>query len=1822
LSQGWTTVGYAGASGGTYVRASSATAWFPFSGDSFSLRAIAYNLAGKTQLYVDGHYLDTIDLYHPNNAANAITQTFSYEGFGPGPHILQIATYRGNTTLDAITTPGQAPFSNPNPPVTGITRYEEDHPSIRYNGVPYTQTAQSWNRVANINSTRASDGQYIHSATAGDTISFDFEGNWIGVGFAPNRFSGQAEIAIDDEVVALVDLYTREDDTDSFYFDNLGAGPHTITITVLGTRHPNATNSHIYLDYFDVWAGEPLAEGTFEETDERLFYSGGWSRALNAGAGGGGYAQSGSNNATAWFPFTGESVTYHTWAAGGYHSVEIKVDGVSQGRFNTYSRQAGPRAFSFEGLGEGPHVLEVRRYRGSATIDAFITPSTGEHYEIPEPTGVIRLEEDHPALRYNGYPIRAMPQTWSTESTLNDTSGGYNARSGTAGNSLSLDFEGTWVGVGFRSASWSGVAEIFIDGTSQGTFDTANYTGGITSIYFNDLEAGSHTISVTVVSGTVMPDFFDVWDGQTIDEGWYNGDLDDYGGRFHFSNKNWWGQYTNQYAYQGDFLSQSLVNANPNMWFTFVGSDLTLLSRNSAGAILDITIDGQSYGEFDMTAAFSNQPYTLHFTDLGDGPHTVQIHTRNWGYVDAFHVNPDDFYSYTPQVTWHDATAKESLDPDFFTGFLTTIGIGDLNGDGNVELVAPGVNGRLYVYRGDGADTGDGTPILWTSDLVGPAAEPALGDLTGDGLAEIIVSGFYGTVAFRHDGTVLWQEESIKSYFRSSRELFGWGGPTLGNLDLDPEPEIVIAASNDALYVLDHQGNILDSDPIGQWPSVPLLADITGDGTLDIVVAQGHTLKVYAYTPLDGLEIAWTYTLTNTTLRSGVFGSPAVADITGDGAPEIIINWGHRIEVLRANGTLLWSYYTGSNDHYRPSPISVADVTGDGEMNIVTASAINAGFLVFNHLLIVLRTDGTLVWDQEVADNTASASGVATQDLTGDGAWEILWNGATDGFLILRGSDGKRLFNEPFTRSGTIIEYPTLGDVDGDGVADVVLAGQEGIFVISHVGRWIDSRPLWNQHNYSVTNINDDWSVPFNEPPSWELHNTYRTQTPERTPAPAYQIVYTYTEGAPDVTVLTSTASVSLTATPPTYSWSYRHEWYQPAITTTFDSLLVGLQPGETRQVSAGTEIAYRLPSGINYLTLPPLYVTASRRGELEPAAQRVATGGTAVFTLTLTHPGNETALYNLISGGLPAGWLSLPDSLSLEPGERVEVPITVTIPPDADLHTLVLWLDVEESGGGRESFEASLTLFHGLDMGLAPSSQMGRTGQPLTYSLTLTNLEDTPRSYALTTTGLADMTLPDEVQVPGNSAETLEITATPTSTGPQPFTIEARASNGAAGSVDGVAIGEGRFGVLVSLAPATLTLGPGATSAYTVTVTNMGDVSDAYALAIDAPAGWTVQLTRAGVPVTTITVPPFLFNEAHLQLWVTPSATTPPGSYPLSLMAESLSRPETNAVGSATAQVGARGVQISITPNSQLVTPTGPTTWNVTVTNAGSLADTFDLQTSGVPALAGTLETATVSLAPGASQTLQLSAPSLRFLAPGRYTFAVRAQSQGANEIGAQVEAVFTVPGFEEVAVNWLPAGRAVSGTLSTDLLLIVNNTGNLMTDYQLSFSGEGLTFRPSVDRLSIPPGRGAAIRVGITATRGGSYEAVVVASSPGGTSGSAAAGLSFDVDDENQPPVVNAGPDQLVSLGQVVQFSGSATDPDGDALVSFEWSFGDGNTAGGTLTPSHTYTVPGTYTVTLTVTDSRGGVGTDSLEVRVRDETGEQDGHRIFLPLVNRSP
>lgn len=96
------------------------------------------------------------------------------------------------------------------------------------------------------------------------------------------------------------------------------------------------------------------------------------------------------------------------------------------------------------------------------------------------------------------------------------------------------------------------------------------------------------------------------------------------------------------------------------------------------------------------------------------------------------------------------------------------------------------------------------------------------------------------------------------------------------------------------------------------------------------------------------------------------------------------------------------------------------------------------------------------------------------------------------------------------------------------------------------------------------------------------------------------------------------------------------------------------------------------------------------------------------------------------------------------------------------------------------------------------------------------------------------------------------------------------------------------------------------------------------------------------------------------------------------------------------------------------------------------------------------------------------------------------------------------------------------------------------------------------------------------------------------------------------NVAPAVDAGPNAASAEGSSLNFNGAFTDPGVLDTHTIQWTFGDGTSSTGTLTPAHTYTDNGAYTVTLTVTDKDGGVGIDTLIVTVSN----------VAPVVNAGP
>lgn len=105
------------------------------------------------------------------------------------------------------------------------------------------------------------------------------------------------------------------------------------------------------------------------------------------------------------------------------------------------------------------------------------------------------------------------------------------------------------------------------------------------------------------------------------------------------------------------------------------------------------------------------------------------------------------------------------------------------------------------------------------------------------------------------------------------------------------------------------------------------------------------------------------------------------------------------------------------------------------------------------------------------------------------------------------------------------------------------------------------------------------------------------------------------------------------------------------------------------------------------------------------------------------------------------------------------------------------------------------------------------------------------------------------------------------------------------------------------------------------------------------------------------------------------------------------------------------------------------------------------------------------------------------------------------------------------------------------------------------------------------------------------------------------------------DQPPTasidVPSGTPTL-DAGLAAAFHGVATDPDAGDVLTTAWDFGDGRTATG-ASVTHSFAVPGTYTVTFRVTDQAGLYATATRSVNVRVPQGNvATGPELLLPVV----
>ncbi len=487
------------------------------------------------------------------------------------------------------------------------------------------------------------------------------------------------------------------------------------------------------------------------------------------------------------------------------------------------------------------------------------------------------------------------------------------------------------------------------------------------------------------------------------------------------------------------------------------------------------------------SASDGGPKFDLGTSDTGPGPATCEVTDDMNAIPPCGESAPPD--SFDPVVQWSWAgvgTMTESATTPIVANLTDDDDSGtiDLCDTPDVVVVAydkttdygPGIEwiekARIFVL--DGAT---GAIHFEIDHDVSAIVTPAVGDIDGDGLPEIVTAehGFDSDlqvhrtrlVAFEHDGSLLWTSPTDQLY---------WCDPALADVDNDGDAEILCRQ----LY--DHEGNAL-------WAGVDnavwdrVLADLDGDGDLEAI---GRDARHHDGTPY--------YAFVHPDASSG-YVEIAVADLDADPEPELIVGYTRDfqtggIAILEHDGNVK----TDVPDlltTFEPRPMAVHDLDGDEMPELLVADI---------DLYRVLTPTLGEVWTRPVSEPSCCAGSTAF-DFLSDNSADAIYADEHD-LLVWNGADG--LLQMQVSRSSwTNYEYPVVADVDADGSAEIVVVssavgGQQTAPMVQVVrdaeDRWVGSRRIWNQHAYHVTNVREDGTIPQFQPPHWSLLNTFRTQ--------------------------------------------------------------------------------------------------------------------------------------------------------------------------------------------------------------------------------------------------------------------------------------------------------------------------------------------------------------------------------------------------------------------------------------------------------------------------------------------------------------------------------------------------------------------------------------------------------------------------------------------------------------------------------------------------------------------------------------------------------
>jgi hypothetical protein len=360
--------------------------------------------------------------------------------------------------------------------------------------------------------------------------------------------------------------------------------------------------------------------------------------------------------------------------------------------------------------------------------------------------------------------------------------------------------------------------------------------------------------------------------------------------------------------------------------------------------------------------------------------------------------------------------------------------LADMNGDGRTDLVSAAqvTVGRTLRVFGGAAD-GTFSPLAETPLTLSFPTSIAPGDWNRDGKADVVVANGVNAALFyagSDNGTFAAPQPVLPELIVNPRALAS------GDFDGDGAQDLVISSQSlNALYLSTRGPEpITSEDPIDYFSLQAF--DVDRDGKLDLVGDAGLSPGNGDGTFRRQSANIWY----KTGHGSGAGRDLAMADLDGDGRPDMISAAGDTIRVLYNRGNLRFDgmqFFVTQNHR-----AIAADVNEDGHDDLVT--------FFYANMVFLSGPDG-MVGDPLILGNGGIGPGVAG-DFNGDSHLDLLSAG---NWIAFGDGDGH------FTAARKIVENESWGDifdvitadVNGDGSTDVVFSeSPNALFILINDG--------------------------------------------------------------------------------------------------------------------------------------------------------------------------------------------------------------------------------------------------------------------------------------------------------------------------------------------------------------------------------------------------------------------------------------------------------------------------------------------------------------------------------------------------------------------------------------------------------------------------------------------------------------------------------------------------------------------------------------------------------------------------------------------------